>query len=164
MSSGSSRAASAVEPVRSQNSTVSCRRSPSVGGVGAAGSRVAIAASIRFLSPIERPSSLRSSLVRDRTTSRPMPLAWNAGARRDRPARASHSSSVVGVLTSDLPWPKIHDVRRRRHLYERWREPYLCMRLLFRELVDDPEDLGTRIERGEGIRDARGVQTIVWRI
>jgi hypothetical protein len=38
------------------------------------------------------------------------------------------------------------------------------MRLLFRELVDDPEDLGTRLEGGEGIRDARGVQTIVWRI
>ena len=48
------------------------------------------AASTRFLSPIVRPSSRRSSSRSDATTSRSMPLSRKIASSRDRPKRASH--------------------------------------------------------------------------
>ena len=61
------------------------------------------AASTRFLSPIVRPSSRRSSSLSDATTSRSTPLSRKLASSRDRPKRASHSLIVVDALMAAFP-------------------------------------------------------------
>jgi CheY-like chemotaxis protein len=105
MSSGSRRAERAVEPARSENSTVSCLRSASACGEGPGSSEAApagdtggivvCAAKTRLRSPSVKPSSRRSASVSDASTSRSMPFSRNVASSRDRPTRASHSWIVT---------------------------------------------------------------------
>src|SRR5271166_2030486 len=95
MSSGSSRFERAVEPTRSQNITVNCRRSAAsvdeglkegLGGFGAVSvaQTLAIALSRRLRSPRVTPSFSRSSPVRSTRTSGPIELSRNAVSYRPR--------------------------------------------------------------------------------
>ncbi len=102
-SSGSRRDESSVEPTRSQNITVSCRRSASAGAIrsGEAGSSepsAAMASSNRRRCPIDvTPSSRRSSPVSRRKTSPSMSLSRNAGIYCSSPRPRSHSTISIGV-------------------------------------------------------------------
>ena len=122
-SSGSSRAESAVEPARSQNSTVTCRRSaepasrseadcgtdgPMVGeGLGAgiaaapeangARSAAAAASSLRRCPTAATPISFRSSAVRSGSTEVSTRLSRNAASYWPRPRPCSQApTSVTG--------------------------------------------------------------------
>ena len=95
MSSGSSRLASAVEPTRSTNITVSCRRSawdgpvgarrgaassliPTGGAGGPARARIALSTTLR--GPSGSPSSRRSASVSSGRASGVISASRNAGA------------------------------------------------------------------------------------
>ena len=104
ISSGSSRCDSSVEPTRSMNITVSCRRSASRSGGADTGadteltgdmvssSSAAIAARTLRRGPTGRPSSLRSSSVRCRSASKSTSFAVNASMYLSSPRRASQEA------------------------------------------------------------------------
>ena len=104
ISSGSSRCDSSVEPTRSMNITVSCRRSASRAGSTDTGtdtelmddelssSSAPIAARILRRGPMGRPSSLRSSPVRSRRASKSTSFAVNTSAYLSNPRRPSHEA------------------------------------------------------------------------
>ncbi|MGF6777092.1 hypothetical protein P3T21_002292 [Paraburkholderia sp. GAS334] len=103
MSSGSSRFERAVEPTRSQNMTVSWRRSASSRGTGAAeigniatalSPGWAIARSILRRCPSKTPRSLRSWSVRSRRTERSIPFSAKSWAYSDKPSDANHSAML----------------------------------------------------------------------
>ena len=103
MSSGSSRADSAVEPTRSQNMTVSWRRSAESALAGAADG--AFSASIadinlRRCPTAATPRSLRSSSVSFGSTSPPIALSRNAASYCPRPSSCSHLPT--SIRASDL--------------------------------------------------------------
>src|SRR5215469_8200702 len=109
-SSGSRRAESSVEPTRSQNMTVSWRRSASLdtvvvarsgktSGAGRPPSIAAMASSSRRRCPIEAtPSSRRSSAVSRRNTSPSISLSRNAGTYCSSPRPRSHSATSIEVV------------------------------------------------------------------
>src|SRR5271166_2467236 len=124
MSSGSSRFERAVEPTRSQNITVNCRRSAAsvdegleegLGGFGAVflAQTLAIALSRRLRSPRVTPSFSRSSPVRSGRMSGPIELSRNAASYRLRPRpRSQTPMSMVAfkIPTSDGRRAKLDDV------------------------------------------------------
>src|SRR5499427_4083984 len=97
-SSGSSRAESSVEPTRSQNITVSCRRSASAGttgavwasgcGAGALSSAIALSMILRW--PSRTPIFSRSASLSSGNTSSSMALSRNASAYRSRERPRNH--------------------------------------------------------------------------
>ena len=107
-SSGSRRAESAVEPTRSQNITVSCRRSASADAeralpmpAGTSGRSAAIASSNRRRCPTKpTPRSFRSSGVRLGNTLSSISLARNAGSYCSRPSFFSHSATSIADTRS----------------------------------------------------------------
>ncbi len=124
-SSGSSRAESAVEPTRSQNITVSCRRSASAGAgasrdaavtaaAGTAAPSAAIASSSRRRCPTEvTPRSFRSSAVssaaplrRSRCRGTPARIARArasaANLRHPSPTRASERTTAVSYVFAGI--------------------------------------------------------------
>jgi len=109
MSSGSSREASAVEPTRSQNMTVTCRRSASglaadllaswaAASTAGTDCKAAIAADNRRRSPTNlTPRSFRSSAVRLGSRSAPILFARNAGSYCSSPSFRSHSATSMAA-------------------------------------------------------------------
>ena len=94
ISSGSIRAESAVEPTKSENITVTCRRSASLRGAGVVISgetgvcpvlSAATALNSLSLAPSGRPSSRRCSSVRSQSTSASIALSRNVCAYCSRP-------------------------------------------------------------------------------
>ena len=114
-SSGSRRVASSVEPTRSQNITVSCRRSALVGAgvsrtivsamTGAWVPSAAIASSNRRRWPIgTTPISLRSSDVRLGSTLSSISFTRNAGSYCSSPRAWSHAAmSTLASPTRSMP-------------------------------------------------------------
>src|SRR5262252_1431903 len=114
-SSGSSAAERAVEPTRSQNITVSCRRSTaeagaawSAGAVGAgrsASRKAAIAASNLRRCPTRlTPRSFRSSAVSSGNTAASIALSRNASSYCSNPRSRSHAAmSTLALPTRSLP-------------------------------------------------------------
>src|ERR1700720_157046 len=106
-SSGSTRAEGAVEPTRSQNITVSCRRSapPEIAAevnavvtCDASLRRAASAASSFRRWPIElTPRPSKSSAVNSGSTSASMWLAAKAGAYCSRPSRHNQSATLIDI-------------------------------------------------------------------
>src|SRR5271166_5388298 len=112
MSSGSSRFERAVEPTRSQNITVNCRRSAASvdegldegpGGFGAVSvaQTLAIALSSRLRSPRVMLSFSRSSLVRSGRMSAPIELSRDAASYCPRPRL--RSQTPMSLVASNLP-------------------------------------------------------------
>ena len=107
-SSGSSREASAVEPTKSQNITVTCRRSASglaadpaswsAASTAGMDFRAAIAADNRRRSPTRMtPRSLRSSAVRLGSRSAPILFSRNAGSYCSSPSFRNHSTTSMAA-------------------------------------------------------------------
>ena len=113
-SSGSRAVDNGVEPTRSQNRMVSCRRSPSSSELtrgdicdGSAASclpsKDAMASSSRRRCPIEAtPSCARSSPVSRGNTFASMLLSRNAGAYCPSPSPRSHSAMSIGIARNWL--------------------------------------------------------------
>ena len=122
-SSGSKRAESAVEPTRSQNITVSCRRSASpfgarVTGVSASSPDASVAgtpkaamasSSLRRWPTEVTPSSRKSSAVSRRKTAASMSLSWKVVVYCSSPSPRSQS-----VISIDIAGASHHRLRRRR--------------------------------------------------
>src|SRR5216683_1042159 len=111
-SSGSKRLASSVEPMRSQKTTVICRRSATALTCVACDSPEVVSANAeiavrsRLRSPSGIPSSLRSSSVSWGTTSRPSLCFANDSAYCGRPIRPSQSA-----MPSPRSLPSVRRVR-----------------------------------------------------
>src|SRR5438105_12338889 len=111
MSSGSISLASAVEPTKSENNTVTWRRSASCvsgvvgdasGWVGGGWSAASAFKSFRRC-PRERPSFSKSLSARSERTSKSISLSASTPAYCSRPSSLSHSCSFVIGLQGSLP-------------------------------------------------------------
>src|SRR5271157_3543039 len=163
MSSGSSRFERAVEPTRSQNITVNCRRSAASVDEGlderlagfvtvSVAQRLAIALRRRLRSPRVTPSFSRSSPVRSSRTSAPIELSRNAASYRPRlRLRSQTPMSMVAfkIPTSYGRRAKLDDVTTQRPVsdYREGTKPAVAHLSSTESCADDRSH-----ERGRGSR------------